>query len=153
MSITVKTGYFTQVSASFIGVCVSQLLAAIISAPECSLRFVPARSHRRANLRKWLRRRGRPALGLRLLRNVCPAGLRFAPRDGSGARRHDCHLEEKLCRRHSGSSRPLPEEKWSSLLSRWEWKLARRNRALGGRQRWRVGLLLRTCANPARRRD
>src|SRR5207249_11737268 len=55
---------------------------------------------------------------------------------------------EKLCRRRIDNSRLVQEERWFSLLSRWAWTLAERNRVSAFHRDWLGAPRPRRCANP-----
>src|SRR5437868_191697 len=92
MSITVNTGYLTQVSASFMVRSAAVVLRAakIISGPELPL-LSRSLSRRRAGLQKRRQRRDRPASGPQRLRSAGRDRLPFGRRDEFVARKHDCH--------------------------------------------------------------
>src|SRR2546430_7201100 len=156
ISITVKTGYFTQVSASFIDssvhLCKMDVLtfhAGVTSQPVLSLQAVLERWSPRANHRKWPRPPCRPASAPRRPQNGAHVRLRSGPRGESDAPKRDCRSAEKPCKRRSDNSQLVREEKWFSLLSRWEWTLAERNRVSAFHRDWLGAPRPRRCANPA----
>src|SRR5438445_6689873 len=156
ISITVKTVYFTQVSASVIGssahLCkmdVRTFHAGITSLPVLSPRVVLERWSPRANHRKWPLRLCRPVSTPRQLQNAAHVRLRSAPLGESDAPKRDCRSAEKPCKRRSDNSQLVREEKWFSLLSRWEWTLAERNRVSAFHRDWLGAPRPRRYANPA----
>src|SRR5215471_1367631 len=123
MSITVKTGYLTQVSASFMKIDALQ------------------------------ERRGLRVLRLPRFQSGARVDLRFARPGESASRSPDSHGAEKPCRLRSDNSPRAQVEESSFPTSRWESRLAGKSLVSAGHPGSSAKLPFQMCANPAQLPD